>query len=104
MLKYLFNSLLLMTYWCGAAGQQAKQYSFSHYNTANGLASNSVNNVVQDQNGFIWLATINGLQRYDGHKFSSYKHQPGNPSTPPTDNITDVYLDETNKSLGSHCR
>ncbi len=89
--SYLLPFLLCT---CLLWGQQAKQYVFSRYNTGNGLASNFVNNLVQDQRGYIWLATINGLQRYDGHKFITYKHQPDNPLTVPSDNISSVYFDK----------
>lgn len=44
---------------------------------SNGLASPNVNNVIQDSFGLIWIATINGLQRYDGYRFETFKNIPG---------------------------
>jgi len=61
--------------------QQVKQYVFSHFSTEDGLASNIVNNVVQDDKGFTWLAAIDGLQRYDGNKFITFKTKSSNSST-----------------------
>ena len=59
----------------------------------NGLASNMVNRIMQDRDGYIWVATVNGLQRYDGSSFIAFKHQKNNPTSIPADNITQLYLD-----------
>lgn len=40
--------------------------------TRDGLSSNLINDLVQDDNGFIWLGTANGLCRYDGYTFVNY--------------------------------
>jgi ligand-binding sensor domain-containing protein len=74
-------------------GQQPVQYAFTHYKLADGLASNIVNNVVQDNKGFIWLATINGLQRFDGNKFLTFKTIPGKASSLPADEVNWIYAD-----------
>lgn len=57
-----------------ADGQQARQYSFRHFTVMNGLASNSVYDVVQDAAGYMWIATTNGLQRYDGNSFITFQY------------------------------
>ncbi|HKR05382.1 MAG TPA: two-component regulator propeller domain-containing protein [Bacteroidia bacterium] len=43
-----------------------------HYTTKEGLANNSVLNVLQDKNGFIWIGTENGLSRFDGYEFLNF--------------------------------
>lgn len=45
----------------------------------NELSSSMINTVYQDKNGIIWIATEDGLNRYDGAKFSIYKHDKENP-------------------------
>ncbi|WP_321519098.1 two-component regulator propeller domain-containing protein [uncultured Bacteroides sp.] len=47
-------------------------------NTSNGLANNSVRYILQDSKGFMWLGTLNGLCRYDGNSFITFKPQFGN--------------------------
>lgn len=42
----------------------------------NGLPHNIVNHIIQDKKGFIWLATTNGLSRYNGYTFQNYKTGP----------------------------
>ena len=51
------------------SGQNVK---FEHLTTANGLSQNSVVDIVQDDYGFIWMATQDGLNRYDGTNFKKY--------------------------------
>lgn len=47
--------------------------------TADGeLSSSLINKIYQDRNGMIWIATEDGLNRYDGAKFTIYKHDPDN--------------------------
>jgi ligand-binding sensor domain-containing protein len=47
-------------------------FSFRHLTIDNGLSNSNVNSIVQDREGFIWIATENGLNKYDGYKFSYY--------------------------------
>lgn len=78
-------------------GQQARQYSFKHFSTLNGLVSNSANAIVQDKDGFIWIATTHGLQRYDGNTFLTFKSAEGDASSIPTSNIVSLYKDKKNR-------
>lgn len=47
-------------------------YNFKHYTDEDGLPQNSVKAIVGDKDGFIWLATENGLVRYDGQSFVTF--------------------------------
>lgn len=44
-------------------------YLTEHYTSENGLPQNSIKYISQDSEGFVWLATEEGLTRFDGHKF-----------------------------------
>ncbi|ULQ57699.1 ATP-binding protein [Flavihumibacter rivuli] len=68
-----------------------------HYTTGNGLASNFVYNVTQDKKGYIWLATVNGLQRFDGEKFITFRHSRNRPSSIPFNNVAVVYADRKDR-------
>src|SRR4030095_3844169 len=50
--------------------------------------------ITQDPQGFLWLATQNGLYKYDGHQYTSYHHQPSNPNSPAHDNIWAITADK----------
>lgn len=56
-----------------AAPYDLKKTSFNVLNTDDGLISNEITCFVQDDTGFIWIGTTNGLCRYDGYEFKSYK-------------------------------
>lgn len=88
----LFWGLLVTGY-----AQQARQYAFNHFTIGNGLASNQVNSIAQDKDGYIWLATLNGLQRYDGNSFVTFRHRQNDPQTIPTNNTAVVYNDTKNR-------
>ena len=49
---------------------------FTHLSTEQGLSQATVNDVLQDSQGFIWLATQNGLNRYDGVELKRYYRDP----------------------------
>ena len=51
---------------------QILQNKFSHYTVDDGILSNIVNEVMQDRIGYLWLATSNGLTRYDGYEFVNF--------------------------------
>lgn len=44
-----------------------------HLTTGNGISNNSVRYMYQDSKGFIWMGTLNGLSRYDGNSFVTYR-------------------------------
>ena len=52
-------------------------FRFEHLSTQNGLSHNSVIEIVQDRQGFMWFGTLNGLDRYDGYRFTAYRPVPG---------------------------
>ncbi|MCD2421892.1 response regulator [Niabella pedocola] len=49
-----------------------QRISFNHLTSENGLSNNSVLSITQDTQGFIWLGTTNGLNRYDGSQIKTY--------------------------------
>jgi ligand-binding sensor domain-containing protein/putative methionine-R-sulfoxide reductase with GAF domain len=72
---------ILFLLWCTAAlSQQELNYNFRHIDQINGLLHNTVYSIEQDGKGFIWIATTNGLQRYDGSVFLNYTEKLSNPA------------------------
>ena len=56
------------------SGQET--YFTKTFTTDNGIPHNHVRSIAQDQQGFLWMATWDGLSRYDGYEFRSYYHNP----------------------------
>gem|GEM_PF-1792466 len=45
---------------------------FHHYTVQDGLSQSTVRTIIQDGNGFIWMGTTNGLNRFNGHSFTEF--------------------------------
>ena len=58
--------LLIITFGCFLATWAKEDYRYRNISMNDGLAANAVRNIVQDQYGFMWFGTDNGLCRYDG--------------------------------------
>ncbi|MDH5397271.1 MAG: ATP-binding protein [Cyclobacteriaceae bacterium] len=72
-----FCGIALYIFFSGILYAQAPdQLKFRHYGTEEGLADMLVRNIIQDQKGFIWLATGGGLFRFDGSRFKTFEHNP----------------------------
>jgi len=54
---------------------------FRNLNSNDGLSQNNVYDIVQDELGFLWFATNDGLNRFDGYSFTYFKHDPNDPSS-----------------------
>ena len=51
---------------------------FNHLTTEDGLSNNIVFDLIQDRFGFLWFATDDGLNRFDGYDFKIFRHDPAN--------------------------
>ena len=57
-----------------AVSAQASDFYARHINSDTGLPDNNVRSVAIDKQGFLWLGTPNGLYRYDGYFYMSFRH------------------------------
>jgi ligand-binding sensor domain-containing protein len=77
--------------------QRTKQYSFRQFTVSNGLASNWVSSIMQDRQGYIWMGTLNGLQRYDGSSFITIPVKKGDPKSLPGIHIRYMFRDRKDR-------
>ncbi len=63
------------------ATAQRDRLRFRRISTEHGLSHVSVTCMLQDRQGFLWLGTEDGLNRYDGYDFQVFKHDPNNPNS-----------------------
>ena len=92
-IRNVFTSLVILL---GSYFLYAQGIKFGHYNNNDGLSHNSVRHILQDKNGFLWLGTFSGLNRFDGYEFKSYSTSS---NAIQNDDITALELDELNNSL-----
>ncbi|WP_158644132.1 hybrid sensor histidine kinase/response regulator transcription factor [Pseudobacter ginsenosidimutans] len=76
-------------------------YSFSqpkcridHYSTEDGLSHDIITYMYKDREGFMWFGTWNGINRFDGHRFVSFKSAPGDLSHLKNDRIDQIAEDD----------
>lgn len=77
--RLCFIALLFTLLFHTGGTAQVNQLRFSHLGIAEGLSQGSVYNLFQDSRGFIWVATFDGLNRYDGYGFRHFRYDPTNP-------------------------
>ncbi|HEY2345507.1 MAG TPA: two-component regulator propeller domain-containing protein [Xanthomonadaceae bacterium] len=63
------------------------------YGVSDGLPSSSVNAIAQDARGYLWLATDDGLARFDGIGFKVWRHDPADPASLPGNLVQALHVD-----------
>jgi signal transduction histidine kinase/ligand-binding sensor domain-containing protein/AraC-like DNA-binding protein len=89
------SALLLLLFPFSLQGQKINEnITFEHSPLSDGLPQTSVNTIVQDQVGFIWLGTHDGLIRYDGYEQRVFKGEPNNPNSLSNNQIMSLAVDK----------
>lgn len=66
---------------------QSQSMKFQNLDLKDGLSHSTVHHVMQDQDGFIWISTRDGLNRYNGQEFEVFQHEPGDPNSLSTNTV-----------------
>ncbi|MEZ4721832.1 MAG: two-component regulator propeller domain-containing protein [Flavobacteriales bacterium] len=74
MAKSLFSFLFLVFSYTILQGQR---HSFISYSVKEGLAQSQVRDILQSKDGYLWIATIGGVSKFDGHNFETYNKANG---------------------------
>lgn len=70
---------------------QFSSFAFERYTIEDGLSNNSINAVLQTSDGFLWVATKDGLNRFDGQNFVVFKHDPTTANSLPENYVMSLY-------------
>lgn len=71
-------------------------FAVTGYTTRDGLPHNQVSSIAQDSSGFIWIATWDGLSRFDGYEFRNYFHDPNDSTSIPYFSVEKILVDKYN--------
>ncbi|MFT4599912.1 MAG: ligand-binding sensor domain-containing protein/class 3 adenylate cyclase [Arenicella sp.] len=99
MRQYRFLSIFFILFSLSSVtfGQQ-KSIKFDTYTIEEGLSQSQVTSIQQDAFGYIWIATQDGLNRYDGYNFSILKNEANNENSLPN-NYVHILLPDKDKNL-----
>jgi ligand-binding sensor domain-containing protein/signal transduction histidine kinase len=70
---------------------------FTHVSAEQGLSQSRIGQITQDDQGFLWFGTQDGLKRYDGYRFREYRHDSNNPESLSGGSIRALYKDQSGK-------
>jgi diguanylate cyclase (GGDEF)-like protein len=93
----LFSMLLmLLSILLAPASNASKNIRFEHLTTVEGLSHASITDLLQDKQGFMWFATQEGLNRFDGYSVTTFEHDYRNPQSLADDWVWSLALDANN--------
>jgi len=72
---------------------EAQGFIFRHLTAQSGLVSNRVKSIFQDHEGYVWIGTMDGLQRYDGYRYVTYRTDLHDPNGLHADWISSIFED-----------
>jgi diguanylate cyclase (GGDEF)-like protein/PAS domain S-box-containing protein len=78
---------------CLISPAYASNSEFENFSLAQGLSQNTVSDIVEDKRGFIWFATFNGLNRFDGYEFKKYFQNIKQDNSLPSSFIKNLIID-----------
>ncbi|MBP7866513.1 MAG: hypothetical protein KA419_11230 [Acidobacteria bacterium] len=72
---------------------QEDRFLVSCHSAAEGLSQDSITAVAQDHQGFLWIGTAYGLNRFDGYRFVSFKHRNFDPVSLHNNVVSSLFID-----------
>ncbi len=75
--QILFMLLVMIVNVANAFAQPSNTFQFKHYNYEDGLLSNTINPILQDEDGFMWFGTPEGLSCFNGYDFKNFTNISG---------------------------
>lgn len=93
LLRFLKVFPVLAICWLGQNTYAQNTTAYESVSTAQGLSQGMVFDMLQDKEGFIWVATNNGLNRYDGYNFKVFTNDPYNPHSLSRNTVTKLFED-----------
>lgn len=88
------NCVLALAIFAGVKSYaQEPKLCFQTFNSRDGLSQDVVLSALQDKDGFLWVGTQSGLNRFDGYQFLTYRYDPSQPGSISGDEILSLHQD-----------
>lgn len=85
--------LIVSMIWWGLSATAQNLPAYESISTAQGLSQGMIFDLLQDTEGFIWVATKNGLNRYDGYGFKVFTNDPYNAHSLSSNTVVKLFED-----------
>jgi len=92
-MKFLNTIIIFCVLLCFQHTKSQNIERFERLSTKDGLSQNTVLSSFSDSQGFLWFGTMDGLNRYDGNRFTIYRKQSNNPHSLTSNRIVKIWED-----------
>ncbi|MCG9792320.1 hybrid sensor histidine kinase/response regulator transcription factor [Flavobacterium algicola] len=96
-ITYLFLFLILNLVYAQEKSIYQSNQRIESFNSLQGFYQNTVNSIVSDNKGYLWIATPNGLVKYDGYSFDYYYHNHQDKESLPNNYISHLLNDSSGR-------
>lgn len=95
-MKLYLHIIILVLFICMPSFGQPP-HIITRYNIEDGISQQTITSITKDRKGYMWFTTWNGICRFDGHSFITYRIQPGDSNDLATNRIDDIKIDSHNR-------
>ncbi len=92
-MKMQIRAILVIFFFTVRLFANDDELKFSHLTAEDGLSLNVITQIIQDSRGFLWIGTVNGLNRYDGYNFKLFLPDPSNSKSISSHSIRSIIED-----------
>jgi len=102
--RYIVVAIVVSLFWIPVGRDaHAQEPRFKTFSVEHGLSQSAVYDMMRDRDGFLWLATQDGLNRYDGYQFEVFSHEPSDSTSLSADWISSLFEDTSGRIwVGTH--
>jgi ligand-binding sensor domain-containing protein len=91
---FVWTGLIILSILFDNKNIRAQDFQCKTYTTKEGLSNNFINDVLRDDKGFLWVATGNGLNRFDGNIFDVYLNNPTDTNSIGSNQLHSLFIDK----------
>lgn len=93
-MSYFYKIFIVTVFFSTILKANIQNFKFEHLSSVDGLSQNNIHCIFQDHQGFIWFGTSDGLNKYDGYKFTVYYHDQKDSKSISNEYITSIAQDK----------